>query len=98
MTKIPVVYIMTNQKNGTLYTGVTSNLIKRVYQHREGLPKKGFTSRYGCTLLVYYEQCPSMKSAIEREKAIKGGSRQKKVDLITSFNPEWHDLFDSIVG
>jgi len=98
MLKVPVVYIMTNNRNGTLYTGVTSNLVKRVYQHREGFLKKNFTSRYACTLLVYYEQCPSMKNAIEREKTIKGGSRQKKIELIRSFNPQWLDLFDSIAG
>ena len=98
MTKLPVVYIMASKRNGTLYTGVTSNLLKRVYQHKEGVPPKSFTARYGCTLLVYYEQCPSMMSAIEREKAIKGGSRAKKIALITAGNPEWCDLFEELVG
>ena len=89
--KQPAVYIMTNRRNGTLYTGVTSDLPQRVFQHREGV-KKGFTSKYGCKTLVYYETCDEMPSAIAREKQIKAGSRQDKIDLINSMNPEWEDL------
>jgi|SRR5271156_428119 len=91
----PAIYIMTNQYNGTLYMGVTSNLIKRVYEHRESLIP-GFTKKYGCKQLVYYEQYDSMVDAIAREKQLKGGSRKKKIILIEKFNPEWRDLYGSL--
>ncbi len=96
MNKRPAVYIMTNKRNGTLYTGVTSDLIKRVYEHKNGLTP-GFTQQYGCKFLVYYEAIEDMRSAIAREKQIKGGSRKKKIALIESFNPEWHDLYDELL-
>jgi putative endonuclease len=84
------VYIMTN-KSRTLYTGITSNLQKRIYQHKQkNIP--GFTKRYNITKLVYYEEPNDVRSAIEREKQIKGWLRQKKIDLIESMNPEWKDL------
>ena len=89
------VYIMTNKNNTVLYTGVTSDLQKRVWQHREELVE-GFTKRYNAVKLVYYEVCPDMLSAIAREKQLKGGSRQKKVDLINGVNPEWRDLYDDL--
>jgi putative endonuclease len=89
----PCVYIMTNKYNKVLYTGVTSNLFKRVSEHKEKLID-GFTSRYNVTKLVYYEEFQTMPEAIAREKQIKGGSRQKKLDLINSKNPEWKDLYD----
>jgi putative endonuclease len=89
------VYIMTNQYNTVLYTGVTSDLKKRVWQHREKLVE-GFTKRYNVVKLVYYEACPDMQSAIAREKQLKGGSRQKKTDLVNSLNPEWRDLYREI--
>lgn len=92
----PAIYIMTNKRNGTLYTGVTSDLLGRVYEHKHA-NTKGFTQRYGCELLVYYEQCDSMVSAIEREKKIKGGSRKKKLALIESINPDWKDLYDDLL-
>ena len=91
----PVIYMMANQRNGTLYTGVTSHLVKRVYEHKQG-SLAGFTQTYGCRLLVYYEQCDSMLSAIEREKQIKAGSRKKKLALIENLNPNWLDLYDSL--
>ncbi len=91
----PVIYMMANQRNGTLYTGVTSHLVKRVYEHKQG-SVAGFTRTYGCRLLVYYEQCDSMLSAIEREKQIKAGSRKKKLALIEKLNPNWLDLYDSL--
>jgi putative endonuclease len=94
--KQPAVYIMANRRNGTLYVGVTSNLPQRVYQHRESLVS-GFTSRYGCKMLVWYEVHDEMISAIAREKQIKGGSRQRKLALIEVLNPNWHDLYDEIV-
>jgi putative endonuclease len=93
MSKEYFVYIMTNKYNTVLYTGVTNNLARRVYEHRRGLGSK-FTSKYKVEKLVYYEQYESIFFAIEREKQIKGGSRQKKIDLIVGKNPEWKDLFD----
>ncbi|HET9811724.1 MAG TPA: GIY-YIG nuclease family protein [Sphingomicrobium sp.] len=93
--KRPAVYIMASQRNGTLYTGVTSSLVHRVWQHREGL-NDGFTRQYGCKLLVRYELHATMPDAIAREKQIKGGSRQKKLALIEAMNPEWNDLFPEI--
>ena len=93
--KEPAVYIMTNKRRGTLYTGVTSNLVQRAYQHRESVIP-GFTTRYGCKLLVYYEVHGTMYDAITREKQIKAGPRRKKVALIESLNPEWRDLFHDL--
>jgi putative endonuclease len=90
---LPCVYIMTNKYNKVLYTGVTSNVLKRVNEHKEKLIG-GFTSRYNVTKMVYYEEYETMPEAIAREKQIKGGSRQKKIDLINSKNPEWKDLYD----
>ena len=89
----PCVYIMTNNYNKILYTGVTSNLFKRVNEHKEKLIG-GFTSRYNVNKLVYYEEFETMPQAIAREKQIKGGSRQKKLDLVNSKNPEWKDLYE----
>jgi predicted GIY-YIG superfamily endonuclease len=91
----PFVYIMANELNGTLYTGVTSNLARRVHEHRTGLIK-GFTSRYGCKLLVWYEPHASMLDAIAREKQIKGGSRRAKLSLIEAMNPDWRDLYEDL--
>ena len=93
--KQPAVYIMASGRNGTLYVGVTSNLPQRAYQHRQGLVA-GFTVRYGCKSLVWYEVCDDMATAIAREKQIKGGSRGKKLELIEAINPEWRDLFDDL--
>ena len=93
--KQPAVYIMANERNGTLYTGVTSDLVQRAYQHREGLVE-GFTKRYGCKRLVWFMNCETMETAITEEKRIKGGSRAKKLTLIEEINPEWNDLYDEI--
>ena len=87
----PSVHIMASQRNGTLYTGVTSDLSQRVFQHRQG-QMPGFTTRYGCKMLVCYQAFPDMDAAITREKQIKAGSRRKKLMLIDRFNPEWRDL------
>ncbi len=95
--KNPAVYILASGRNGTLYVGVTSDLVGRVYQHKHKLVK-GFTEKYGCDKLVYYEMHETMESAITREKQIKAGSRKKKLELIESMNPEWLDLYDSITG
>ena len=86
---------MTNTYNNVLYTGVTSDLRRRVFEHREGLGG-GFTSKYKVRKLVYYEVTPSVQAAIAREKQIKGGSRRKKIDLVNSMNPEWRDLYDEL--
>lgn len=91
--KQPAVYIMASKRNGTLYTGVTSNLPQRVFQHREGFIP-GFTSRYRCKLLVWYEMFDEMVPAIAREKQIKAGSRRKKLSLIEAMNSEWRDLYE----
>jgi putative endonuclease len=96
MSRDPAAYIMASKRNGTLYTGVTSNLIQRVYQHREGT-MPGFASRYGCKLLVWYEQHVDMAGAIGREKQIKGGSRKDKLALIEKLKPTWRDLYGEIL-
>src|SRR5579872_6343183 len=96
MEKKPAIYIMTNKRNGTLCTGVTSDLIKRVYQHKNA-SMPGFSHRYDCKVLVYYEPHDDMLSAITREKQIKAGSRKKKIALIESMNPEWRDLYAEIL-
>lgn len=93
--KQPAVYIMANKRNGTLYTGVTSDLARRAYQHREALTP-GFPSRYNCTMLVWYELHGEIVRAIEREKQIKGGSRKKKLALIEALNPHWRDLYEEL--
>ena len=90
------VYILFNKRNGTLYTGVTSNLVKRVYDHKA---KTGasFTSKYGVDKLGYYEIHSTIVLAIVREKQIKCGSRKKKLKLLEEMNPEWKDLYDTII-
>jgi len=93
----PAIYIMANKNNGTLYTGVTSNLIARVYQHKQK-QIDGFTKKYNCSLLVYYEQFDEMWSAIEREKQIKKFSRKKKLSLIETMNPDWYDLYPTLLS
>jgi len=95
--KQPAVYIMTNKRNGTLYTGVTSNLVKRVFEHKNHLTD-GFTQNYQCTMLVYFALCEDMDAAIVEEKRIKAGSRKKKLALIESINPQWRDLYEDIIG
>ena len=95
MTKEPYVYIMANKRNGTIYTGVTSNLSQRVWQHREGVAD-GFTKRYGCKMLVWYEAHKTMEGAILCEKQIKAGNREAKLGRIEALNPTWRDLFEDI--
>ena len=94
--KQPAVYIMTNQRNGTIYNGVTSNLVKRVYEHRNGLIN-GFTKKYSCKILVFFEIHETMESAIVREKQIKLYTRKKKLQLIETMNSQWLDLYSGIV-
>jgi putative endonuclease len=95
--KQPAVYIMASRRNGTLYTGVTSNLVQRAWQHREHLIE-GFTRRYGVKLLVWYEHHDCMSNAISREKAIKKWNRAWKIRLIEEKNPQWLDLWPDIIG
>ncbi|MFI9652175.1 GIY-YIG nuclease family protein [Guyparkeria halopsychrophila] len=94
--KQPCVYLLANRRNGTLYLGVTSVLVQRVWQHRNDLVE-GFTRRYGVYNLVWYETHPTMEGAIAREKAIKKWRRAWKIELIEGFNHKWRDLYDSIV-
>jgi putative endonuclease len=89
------VYIMTNNNNTVLYTGITNNIVRRVQEHKEGT-NPGFTDKYRVTKLVYYELFPTAETAILREKQIKGGPREKKEGLIDSFNPEWRDLSNEV--
>ncbi|MBI5235704.1 MAG: GIY-YIG nuclease family protein [Deltaproteobacteria bacterium] len=95
MDRLYCVYIMTNKRNGVIYTGVTNDLKKRIYQHREKVAE-GFTKKYNIVKLVYYEVFEDPFTAIEREKQIKAGSRQKKIDLINGMNAEWRDLYDEL--
>ena len=89
------VYIMTNKNNTVLYTGVTNDLKRRVYEHKNKLVR-GFTKKYNITKLVYYEAFTDPENAVRREKQIKGGSRQKKIDLINSINDKWNDLYEKL--
>ena len=87
---------MTNKNNSVLYTGVTNNLARRVFEHKEKR-LEGFTKRYNCSKLVWYEQHQDSLDAISREKQIKGGSRKKKKELINQMNPQWKDLYEEIL-
>ena len=95
--KQPAIYILASKRNGTLYTGVTSDLVKRTWQHKNDLAD-GFTRKYSVHMLVYYKLADEMRAAIAREKQIKGGSRARKLALIESMNPGWRDLYDDILG
>lgn len=95
LKKQAFVYILFSKKHGTLYTGVTSDLTRRINEHKNGLV--GFSKRYGVSKCGYFELCESMAAAISREKAIKGGSRARKIALIESINPKWEDLSESLV-
>ena len=95
--KTPTVYIMTNKRNGALYTGVTSDLVLRVWQHKNGY-YKGFSRQYHTDMLVWYENHSIMESAIIRETRIKTWKRLWKLKLIEDFNPEWNDLYDNVRG
>ena len=95
MTGQYFVYIMTNKHNTVLYTGVTNDLRRRVYEHKEALGG-WFTNKYRVRKLVYYESTGDAYAAIAREKQIKGGSRRKKIDLVEATNPEWKDLCEEL--
>ncbi|MCK9201173.1 MAG: GIY-YIG nuclease family protein [Gallionella sp.] len=95
MNKQPCVYLLASQRNGTLYVGVTSDLVKRVWEHKNHVVD-GFTKQYGVGQLVWYEVHETMESAIQREKALKEWQRAWKLKLIEEFNPDWTDLYDSV--
>ena len=92
------VYILTNKHHTVLYTGVTNDLIRRIYEHKNHLDKNSFTAKYKVTKLVYFEETSDVRSAIEREKQIKSWSRDRKTDLIFERNPHWVDLYNQILG
>jgi len=91
------VYIMTNRRNGTLYTGVTNDLVRRVWEHREGVGSS-FVHRYSLTSLVYFERHDDIRTAIQRETSLKRWPRAWKVRLLAGQNPDWHDLYPSLLG
>ena len=97
MEKAFCVYILASARNGTLYVGVTSNVLQRIWQHKEGLAD-GFTKKYGIGILVWYEQHHSADSAITREKQIKKWNREWKIRLIEAMNPYWNDLYPELAG
>jgi putative endonuclease len=96
MKKFPCVYLLASRRNGTLYAGVTSDLVKRVWEHKNGVVE-GFTGKYGVHMLVWYELHETMESAIRREKAMKKWNRAWKVARIEKSNPAWKDLFDELI-
>jgi predicted GIY-YIG superfamily endonuclease len=94
--KIPAVYLMASARNGTIYVGVTSNLVRRIWEHKNG-SVDSFTSKHTCTCLVHFEICADMSAAITREKQLKGGSRARKIALIEAGNLLWRDLYPEIL-
>ena len=94
--KQPCVYLLASKRNGTLYVGVISDLVQRVWQHKNDLVE-GFSKRYGVHTLVWYEECGTMEAAISREKAIKEWKRAWKIRLIEKQNPEWNDIYDEFL-
>ncbi|MHB8105310.1 MAG: GIY-YIG nuclease family protein [Dehalococcoidales bacterium] len=93
--KLYYVYILASKRHGTLYIGVTNDLVRRVYEHKNDFVE-GFTKKYNVHMLVYYEQCESIESAIQREKQLKAWHRAWKIRLIEEANPDWKDLYDVI--
>ena len=91
------VYILTNSHRNVLYTGITNDLVRRVYEHKHHLDKGSFTAKYNVEYLVYYEVTSDVKTAIEREKQIKGWNRKRKNQLVESINPDWLDLYERIL-
>ena len=92
------VYILTNRNNTVLYTGVTNDLIRRVYEHKNKIDHRSFTSKYKVNKLVYFENTNDVKAALEREKQIKSWTRDRKTDLIFKNNPHWVDLYNQLLG
>jgi putative endonuclease len=96
MKKGGYVYILTNKRKSVLYVGVTSDLKRRIWEHKSKFDPKSFTARYNCDILLYYNGFQSIEEAITEEKRIKGGNRKAKLDLIFDMNPLWKDLYDTI--
>ena len=92
------VYIITNKRNAVFYTGVTSDILGRIWEHKNKKYPSSFTAKYNCDKLVYYEFYPHIEEAIAAEKLIKGGNRKSKMQLITSVNPEWKDLYEVLLA
>ena len=92
------VYILTNKNHNVLYTGITSNLIKRIYEHKNHLDKGSFTDKYNVTKLIYFEETSDVKAAIEREKQIKSWKREQKISLVMKSNPNFIDLYSHLLG
>ena len=92
------VYILANNTRTTIYTGATNDLIRRVYEHKQHSDPTSFTAKYDVTRLVYFDSTPDVRSAIQREKQIKGWNRKRKNELISGMNPTWKDLYESILG
>ena len=92
------VYILSSATNYTIYIGVTNDLVRRVYEHKNDLAPESFTSRYGVHKLVYFEQTTDVRAALEREKQLKGWRRSKKNELVNGMNPQWRDLYPMILG
>ena len=97
MEKNYFVYILSNKANNVIYTGVTSDLVRRVYEHKSKADPKSFTAKYNVHKLIYFEDTSDVYEAITREKQIKSWKRKKKNELINQFNPEWKDLYGSII-
>ena len=96
MERQPCVYLLASKRNGTLYAGVTSNLVKRIWEHKHHVVD-GFTNKYGVEILVWYESHETMESAISREKAIKNWKREWKINVIEMMNPQWLDLYSDLL-
>ena len=96
MERLPCVYLLASKRNGTLYTGVTSDLVKRIWEHKHHVVE-GFTKKYNVNMLVWYEMHETMESAIQREKAIKNWKRCWKINVIETMNPRWLDLYDDLL-
>ncbi len=96
MANFPCVYILASKRNGTLYVGVTSDLVKRIWEHKNNVVE-GFTKQYAVRTLVWYESHQSMETAIQREKSLKKWNRKWKLELIERSNPEWQDLFQDLI-
>ena len=96
MERQPCVYLLASKRNGTLYAGVTSNLVKRIWEHKHHVVD-GFTKKYGLEILVWYEVHETMESAISREKAIKNWKREWKINVIEMMNPQWLDLYSNLL-
>ena len=96
MERQPCVYLLASKRNGTLYAGVTSNLVKRIWEHKHHVVD-GFTKKYGVEILVWYEVHETMESAISREKAIKNWKREWKINVIEMMNPQWLDLYSNLL-